>query len=185
MKQLKKTNIKNIIKKSEFITYTYPFNDLSTLNSLLDTIRNMHPNAKHIVYAYTLDINTFKYIDDKEPKNTAGKPLCNVLIKNQIVYSIVIVVRYFGGIKLGANGLIRSYPQGLKELIDKQSFTNYIKYNIYQSILTIQSYNKQIRIINNYKHTCIFNNTTVRINFELSDLQKLEVEKIFSINKVN
>lgn len=112
-----------IIKNSRFITILIRINDKDKVKSYLKDIKNKYPKATHYCYAYI--INDYKKSsDDGEPSGTAGTPILNVLEKENITNILAIVVRYFGGIKLGAGGLVRAYSKGVRELIRK---TNLIK----------------------------------------------------------
>ncbi len=105
--KLIKTN-KEEIKKSKFIAYFYELNDISDIKTIIDELRKEHKKAKHIVYAYKFG-NTAGKTDDKEPSGTAGLPLYNLLEANNLNNKMIVVVRYFGGIKLGAGPLLRTY----------------------------------------------------------------------------
>ena len=112
-----------IIKNSRFITILIKINDKDKVKFYLQDIKNKYPKATHYCYAYI--INDYKKSsDDGEPSGTAGTPILNVLEKENITNILAIVVRYFGGIKLGAGGLVRAYSKGVRELIRK---TNLIK----------------------------------------------------------
>ena len=106
-----------IIKKSRFICYLYKVNDLEEINNYLNRIKEEHKNARHHCYAYILD-NQKKATDDKEPSGTAGIPMLTLLEQKTLNHVLAIVVRYFGGIKLGTGGLFRAYTGALKETID-------------------------------------------------------------------
>ncbi len=105
-----------VIKNSKFITYLYYVDNIDYINKLLLEIKNKHDDANHVCYAYRLE-NTVKFSDDGEPKGTAGMPMLSILEKNDLVNTLVVVVRYFGGIKLGAGGLIRAYGNSCKEAL--------------------------------------------------------------------
>lgn len=105
-----------IIKKSKFIVNTFRvFSEKEALEHI-NNIKTKHKDATHNCYAYIID-NIKRFNDDGEPSGTAGMPILNVLEKNDLNYSLVIVTRYFGGIKLGANGLIRAYSKSAKESV--------------------------------------------------------------------
>ena len=117
-----------IINKSKFIGIIRKINNKDNAIELLEKTKKDHPMATHICYAYILP-NTEKYSDDGEPDGTAGIPILDVLKKNNLCYIIAIVVRYFGGIKLGSNGLIRAYSNTISTLINdniKEAETGYI-----------------------------------------------------------
>ena len=99
-----------IIKNSKFITLLYKINDIKDIDKHLIETKNNYPDATHYCYAYIID-NLKKAFDDGEPSGTAGIPILKVLENNNLTNILVIIVRYFGGIKLGANGLIRAYTK--------------------------------------------------------------------------
>lgn len=106
---MKLLNINTIeIKKSKFVVYLYDIEKISEIKEILKNIKYEHKKAKHIVYAYKFGSTAGKS-DDKEPSGTAGTPLYNLLEMNNINNKLLIVVRYFGGVKLGAGPLLRAY----------------------------------------------------------------------------
>lgn len=104
------------IKKSKFIGLYYEVNSLDEVKKILDDLKQEHKKAKHIPYAYKID-NTIKKTDDKEPSNTAGTPIYNCIERNNLNHVLIVVIRYFGGIKLGAGPLLRSYSCAANEVI--------------------------------------------------------------------
>ena len=98
------------IKKSKFYAYNYSVDNIDEINKILDTWRKEQKKARHIVYAYKID-GVEKKFDDGEPSGTAGMPLYNIINKKKLNHTLIVVVRYFGGIKLGAGGLLRAYNQ--------------------------------------------------------------------------
>lgn len=105
--KLIKTN-KEEINKSKFIAYYYELDTKEDIKIIIDELKKEHKKAKHIVYAYKFG-NTAGKTDDKEPSGTAGLPLYNLLEVNNLNNKMIVVVRYFGGIKLGAGPLMRAY----------------------------------------------------------------------------
>ncbi len=106
------------IKKSKFIAYYYIVNSKEEADTILDNLKKEHKKARHIPYAYKID-NLIKKSDDKEPSNTAGTPIYNLIIQNNLNNVLICVVRYFGGIKLGAGPLMRAYLNSANEVIKK------------------------------------------------------------------
>ncbi len=106
------------IKKSKFIAYYYEVFNKEEIDNILDNLKKEHKKAKHLPYAYKID-NLIKKSDDKEPSNTAGTPIYNIIMQNDLNNVLIVVVRYFGGIKLGAGLLTRSYLNSAKEVIKK------------------------------------------------------------------
>ena len=104
--------------KSKFIAITFPISSTDEFKEELKKISKEHHKARHIVYAYRLD-NTYKSTDDGEPKGTAGRPLLELLLKKDVNNIALIVVRYFGGTKLGAGKLLRTYLSSGVEVLKK------------------------------------------------------------------
>ena len=106
------------VMKSKFIAYLYPLNKEEDFKPILASLRKEHKKARHIVYAYRVDMKS-KSCDDGEPKGTAGHPLLELLYKKDINNVALFVVRYFGGTKLGAGRLLRTYLQAGIEVINQ------------------------------------------------------------------
>ena len=96
------------IKKSKFISYYFSLDNLNEIKEIINNIKNEHKKAKHIVYAYKYN-NTAGKTDDKEPSGCAGMQIYNILELNNLNNVLIIVVRYFGGTKLGIGPLTRAY----------------------------------------------------------------------------
>ena len=105
-----------VINKSKFITYIFHINDKCDIDNILNDIKCEYNDASHYVYAYVLNNMSYS-TDDKEPSGTAGKPILNILLKNNLNYVLCVVIRYFGGIKLGAGPLTRAYSRCASEII--------------------------------------------------------------------
>lgn len=104
------------IKKSKFIALYYKIDSVDEVNDILQDLKKEHKKAKHFPYAYKID-NNIKKSDDKEPSGTAGMPILNIIEKNNLNNCLIVVIRYFGGIKLGTGGLLRAYSNASKEVI--------------------------------------------------------------------
>lgn len=106
-------------KKSEFIGYLCPVGTEEQAVAFIEEIRAMHRKATHNCYAYILrENNAARHSDDGEPGGTAGVPIYEVLRKEGLVDVCCVVTRYFGGILLGAGGLVRAYTRGAKDAVD-------------------------------------------------------------------
>ena len=103
-----------IVNKSRFIGYASPVKDEAGALAFLEEIRRKHRDATHNCYAYTLGANmgVMRYSDDGEPGGTAGLPMMEVIKKRAVCDCCVVVTRYFGGVLLGAGGLVRAYSRG-------------------------------------------------------------------------
>lgn len=136
-------------KGSKFIGIAYSFDDEQKLKGILDLLKKEHPSARHFCYAYRIGSKgeIFRSNDDGEPAGSAGKPILNTLLSNQITNVLVVVVRYFGGSLLGVPGLINAYKEaslaclhlaGKKECISEDVYHvkfDYEKLNAFMKIL--------------------------------------------------
>lgn len=108
-----------IEKKSEFIGYLCPVQTEEQAVAFIEEIRAMHRKATHNCYAYILrENNAARHSDDGEPGGTAGVPIYEVLRKEGLTDVCCVVTRYFGGVLLGAGGLVRAYTKGAKDAVD-------------------------------------------------------------------
>ncbi|MEB7693390.1 YigZ family protein [Staphylococcus epidermidis] len=112
-------SIENVISKSRFIAYIKPVSTENEAKAFIDEIKTKHKDATHNCSAYTVgpEMNIQKANDDGEPSGTAGIPMLEILKKLDIHNVCVVVTRYFGGIKLGAGGLIRAYSGAVRDAI--------------------------------------------------------------------
>ena len=101
------------INKSRFIAYMIELSSLDEVKPFLEKLKKEHKKARHVCYAYVYSVDKVleKCSDDGEPKGTAGAPIMNVIKKRGCKNVLIAVVRYFGGIKLGAGGLVRAYSK--------------------------------------------------------------------------
>ena len=182
-----KNNTSNeiIIKNSKFICFLYKIKDINEIENYLTNIKNIKKDATHYCYAYILN-DLKKSSDDGEPSGTAGFPILKVLENNNLNNILAIVVRYFGGIKLGAGGLVRAYTKSTTNTISNDNIVNLIPgYNItiefnYNQIKEIDYLLKDITI--NKKE---FNNTIIyNIDIPTTFLETIKLNKInYIINK--
>lgn len=178
-----------IIKNSKFISLIYNINNKDDIEKHLKEVKKQYPKATHYCYAYILDEDK-KSSDDKEPSGTAGYPILHVLEENNLNHVLCIVIRYFGGIKLGAGGLVRAYTKSasnniknsiLKELkIGNLIEINFlyeiskdIDYILKDSIILEKIYNDKI------KYKVIVNNEKLKILKEKKIEMKILSTKIY------
>ena len=116
-----------IINKSRFIGYASPAEAEEEALAFLQSIRQKHKDANHNCYAYVIGLNAgiMRYNDDGEPGGTAGLPIMEVLKARGVVNVCVVVTRYFGGILLGAGGLVRAYTQGVRNRAESSGGRHY------------------------------------------------------------
>ena len=121
MKTINK-NIENeiIINKSRFICKLVKVYSEEDVMNALNNVKEEYKDATHYCYSYIIN-NTERFNDDGEPGGTAGMPILNVLKQNELNYVLCIVIRYFGGIKLGAGGLVRAYTKSASECLNNST----------------------------------------------------------------
>ncbi len=149
----KKVENEIIINKSRFITIIYPVNNIDEINNYLNNIKEEYKGATHYCYAYILN-NISRCSDDGEPSKTAGYPMLNVITNQNLNNILVICIRYFGGIKLGAGGLVRAYSNSVSECLKSAEVINLVdgieftfSFN-YEDIKQIDYLIKNCKIIN-------------------------------------
>lgn len=155
-----KTNTQNtiIISKSKFICLLIKIDDDKLLDTTLNNIKKEYKDATHYCYGYIID-NVKRFSDDSEPNGTAGMPILNVLENNNLNHILCVVIRYFGGIKLGTGGLVRAYTNSVVEALKKSNIITLLK-------------GKKVKLIFNYDNTkeidyILSNITNIKKNYEL------------------
>ncbi len=142
---LKRAQCEIVVKKSRFISVALPCSSLEDIKPLVRSIREEHPDATHVVHAAVVGPrgDLYSMSDDREPKNTAGRPALEVLKGSGVTNILVCIIRYFGGTLLGTGGLVKAYGDSTKEvlgvietepLIAKTAFTMLISYDMYENI---------------------------------------------------
>ena len=170
-------NIENIviIKKSKFISKLYKIDNIEQINDILEKLNKEYSDATHICYAYIID-GKERCNDNGEPSGTAGMPILNVLKKNNLDHILAVVIRYFGGIKLGAGGLTRAYSNSTIEAINNSKIIKLVK-----------GYYIQIEFDFSQKKTVdyILNNISIKeITFDTNIIYKLYLSNQDIINEL-
>lgn len=122
-----KSPIENTLLKekgSKFIGFAFPVLSESDIKMCLDKIQSEHPKATHHCYAFRIGINgeNYRANDDGEPSGSAGLPIYNQILANELTNVLIIVVRYYGGTKLGVGGLVKTYKESAKITLDEAEF---------------------------------------------------------------
>ena len=174
------------IKKSQFICSLYPTKNKKESKEIIQKLNQQYNDATHNCTAYIVNDGE-GYDDNGEPGGTAGKPMINVLRKNDLHNVTAIVTRYFGGIKLGAGGLVRAYSKSVMEAISCAEIVEIEEYEVYQ--LTFEY--SDIKIVDSE----VRNNNLVSIDKDYSDKviynvispTNQDIEKIFEkyLGKIN
>ena len=169
-----------IIEKSKFICYMKHIQTEQDFKDYLNLIKKKHYDADHVCSGF-ISNNIKRSNDDGEPSGTAGSPILNVLEKNNLNEMCALVVRYFGGVKLGAGGLIRAYSSAVSECIKAGTLIENIEYPKYNLVLTYELANKVEHYIKN--NTILLNtkyDENITFEFALDDKNKLETIKEYT-----
>jgi xaa-pro dipeptidase len=152
-------------KRSKFLAFAHPVETLDQIKELIEGYKKKYYDARHVCYAYMLgaDRATFRANDDGEPSSTAGKPILGQINSKELTNILVVVIRYFGGVKLGTSGLIIAYKEATiaalsnANVIEKQveeliSYT--FPYVMMNSVMkVVKELNPQI-VSQTYEQTC-------------------------------
>ncbi len=132
------------ISRSRFVTEIFPVKTAEEAEATLAYIRESYKDATHHCYAYIVGEHgiTMRMSDDGEPQGTAGAPMLEVLKKRNLSDTLAVVTRYFGGIKLGANGLVGAYSRSVAETLDRTKIVTYVPSVIAKVSLSYGAYGK-------------------------------------------
>ncbi len=130
-------------RKSIFIGHAIPITCEEEARAFIEKKKKEYYDARHNVYAYVLDGGSVaRYSDDSEPQGTAGIPILNVIKMSGATDLCIVVTRYFGGILLGAGGLVRAYSAAAKMAIDEAGFAMFEDYNVYSMTVSYSDYQR-------------------------------------------
>ena len=125
-------------RKSIFIGEARPVETEADAISFIESVKKRYPDARHHVYAYVLRENsTMRFSDDREPQGTAGMPVLDVIRKNGLTDTVIVVTRYFGGTLLGTGGLVRAYTAAALGAVEEAEI---ITYDVYVTLSIEASY---------------------------------------------
>ena len=176
------------INKSRFISLIYRVKNIDDVKEKLEQAKKIYRDASHYCYAYIIN-DLKKSSDDGEPGGTAGVPIMEVLLKNELNYVLCIVIRYFGGIKLGAGGLVRAYSKSVVSSLKKENIVNLIPgyevvFNInYEQQSKIDHLLKDFKVEKEYLDTIKYDvlipieKISLLNNIEYQIIKETEIEK--------
>ena len=168
-----------VIKNSKFISLIFRVYSKNDVNNILNRVKDEYQGATHYCYGYVID-SDIRANDDNEPSGTAGYPILNQITSNNLNYTLIVVVRYFGGIKLGAGPLTRAYAKIARNVINRDNIVMLEKgYDIsinfnYNDIKDIDYILGNCKIINKFFDNDITYNVYVN-NDTLNKLSKYNV----------
>ena len=140
-------------RKSKFIGYAFPVNSTVEVKPLIDQLKKEHHSARHWCYAYRIGIENIaeRANDDGEPSNSASMPILNQIKAKNLTNVLVVVVRYFGGVKLGVGGLMNAYKTAAQMVLDQAEIIEKIRTKNLQIIFSYNDMNKVMRIIKEFQ----------------------------------
>ncbi|MEC8610918.1 MAG: YigZ family protein [Bacteroidota bacterium] len=173
-------------KGSKFVAYCFPVKNEEDVKQRLAEVKKEEYAARHHCYAYILhpDQSTQRDNDDGEPSNTAGKPILGQILSRNLTNTLVIVVRYFGGIKLGINGLINAYRVAASNALDngktklcfiKDMYSVYFKYSEMNQVMRLVKEHELEVIRQDFKLECT-------LTFCVRKSQSEKIQSIFALN---
>jgi|SRR5690554_1169131 len=168
-------------KGSRFIAFAFPVNSEEEINLNLENLKKEFYDATHHCYAYKL-IDSFKYSDAGEPSGTAGIRIYNAIEHYNLNNILVVVVRYFGGTKLGVGGLGRAYYQSAQDVLSKAQITIKILYEKLFISVDYENAQKVFHIFNNTANKILEVNYSEQANFVSLVLPQLKDKIVREIN---
>ncbi|WP_296859073.1 YigZ family protein [uncultured Methanobrevibacter sp.] len=166
------------IKKSQFICSLFPTKNKKESKEIIQKISSQYNDATHNCTAYIVnDVEGFD--DDGEPGGTAGRPMINVLRKNELHNITAIVTRYFGGIKLGAGGLVRAYSKSVLEAIGEAEIVEIEEYDVYEVIFEYADIKLVDSEVRNNNLKSIYKDYSNKVTYHIISKDNKDIEKIF------
>lgn len=173
-------------QRSKFIAYAVPVHTPEEVKVHVDKYRNQYYDARHVCWAYMLgaDRQNFRANDDGEPSSTAGKPILGVINSNELTDILIVVIRYFGGVKLGTSGLIVAYRAAAQdaisnaEIIEKtidEEFTITFEYPFLNGVMRVVKEDNPLIVSQHFDMDC---RMTLRIRKSESERLKSRLLKV-------
>ena len=165
---------------SKFLSFAYPITSEEEVKPIIQQLKKEYFDARHHCYAYRIGYtgDKWRYNDDGEPSSTAGKPIFGQILSAELSDILIVVVRYFGGIKLGVPGLIRAYKESTSDAIANSEIITKIATQTYTIEFDYIQMNNVMKVIkdmalNPYKQEYNLN-CSVNVDVRLNDLEKFE-----------
>lgn len=159
-------------KNSDFLTFLHPVTSREEAIAHVDTYRKKYPDANHVCWAYvignTRQPQTQAFSDDGEPSGTAGKPMLHVLTERDVGNSLAVVVRYFGGVKLGAGGLVRAYSGAVSAAVNHAELVQVTQSVQIQIAVDFAKETKIRHIVNQYQGQILSVGYATRVTLDIS-----------------
>ena len=166
-------------KGSKFIAYLYPITSENDIKEIITILKAEHPKARHQCWALRLssDRSVFRLNDDGEPSGTAGRPILNTLLSNDLTNILAVVVRYFGGTLLGVSGLINAYKSATIEAVKNAEIIQKTVNSIFRIEFRHHQMNEVMKIVKEEDLKISNQNFDLNCSFEL-DIRQSQVNKV-------
>ncbi len=173
-------------KGSKFIAHAYPVKDESEITGHLNEIKKAYHDARHHCYAWTLGFNAehYKINDDGEPSGTAGKPIHGQIRSFELSNILIVVVRYFGGTKLGVRGLINAYKGAAMDAINNTAIITKTIRNHYRLFFPYQAMNDVMQTLKEYDLPQSAHQFDLDCRLDFSVRQKITDEVVLKFEKI-
>ncbi len=177
-------------RKSKFIAYAFPVKNVADVKVCIDELKKKHHSARHWCYAYRIGIENIdeRANDDGEPSNSAGMPILNQIKAKNLTNVLVVVVRYFGGVKLGVGGLIQAYKTAAQLALEQAEIVEKIRTKTLQIIFDYNDMDKVMRLIKAHQLDILSQNLQEKgeiiLSIRLDDFESIKktFEKIHTLN---
>lgn len=180
-------------QRSKFIAYAVPVSTPGQVKEVVDAYRKQYYDARHVCWAYMLgaDRQTFRANDDGEPSSTAGKPILGVINSNELTDILIVVIRYFGGVKLGTGGLIVAYRAAAAEAVANAGIISKtvdedmevsFEYPLLNSVMRIVKEENPIVLSQEFEMTC---RMSLRIRKSEAERLRNRLEKVEGVSFVD
>ncbi len=173
-------------RNSKFYGYAFPVKTEEEIKECIDDLKKQHYQARHWCYAYVLgkEYEQYRANDDGEPSNSAGAPIHGQLLSYDVTNVLVVVVRYFGGTKLGVGGLINAYRSGAQLALENSNIVTRTIDIPFSIQFEYPLLNKVMRLINDYEVKIVEQNMELSCRFDLSIRRKEANKVIGAFNEV-
>jgi len=174
-----------VINKSKFLSFVYPITSEAEAKGYLNNLREKYYDATHVCSAYSLSSPRLeKADDDGEPSGTAGKPMLELLKKKGMENVLLVVVRYFGGIKLGAGGLVRAYTNAGNLVLDKAKLVNMVSVDEYHAEIDVSMGSRVLETIRSMGGEVLSCRYTEKAEIDFCGQIKEKLESIYPNIKI-
>lgn len=164
---------------SKFLGYAYPLQCEDQVKEIIDQLKKDHHKARHWCFAWQIGTETVKYRinDDGEPNNSAGQPIYGQILSKELTNVLVVVVRYFGGTKLGVGGLVNAYRTAAQLALESSQIITKTIDNYFKLLFDYPMMNKVMRIIKENNVAIVSQKMELKCEFEIS-IRKKEALKV-------